>query len=52
MTRSEANAEAVVVVAALDRIAAALHLYPEDSLTPEVLQRAEARVLTRLLRGR
>ena len=52
MTRSEANAEAVVVVAALDRIAAALHMYPEDSLTPEVLQRAEARVLTRLLRAR
>ena len=52
MTRSEANAEAVVIVAALDRIAAALHLYPEDSLTPDVLQRAEARVLARLLRGR
>lgn len=52
MSRSEANAEAVVIVAALDRIAAALHLYPEDSLTPDVLQRAEARVLARLLQGR
>lgn len=50
ITRSEANAEAVVLVAAIDRIAAALHLWPETSLMPDVLLRAEARVLTRMLR--
>lgn len=52
VTRSEANAEAVVLIAAMDRIAAAIHLYPEDSLMPDVLQRAQARVLTRMLRRR
>lgn len=50
ISRSDANAEAVVLVAAIDRIAAALHLWPEDSLMPDVLLRAEARVLTRMLR--
>jgi AcrR family transcriptional regulator len=50
ITRSEANAEAVVLIAAIDRIAAALHLWPEDSLAPDVLLRAEARVLTRMLK--
>ena len=48
--RSEANAEAVVFFAAIDRVAAALNLYPDDSLMPEVLLRAEARVLVRMLR--
>lgn len=52
ITRSEANAEAVVLIAAMDRIAAAIHLYPEDSLMPDVLQRAQARVLARMLRNR
>ena len=50
ISRSEANAEAVVLISAIDRIAAALHLWPDDSLTPSVLLRAEARVLTRMLR--
>jgi hypothetical protein len=50
ITRSEANAEAVVLFSAIDRIAAALHLWPEDSLMPDVLLRAEARVLARMLR--
>lgn len=50
VSRSDANAEAVVLVGAIDRIAAALHLWPEDSLMPDVLLRAEARVLTRMLR--
>jgi AcrR family transcriptional regulator len=50
ITRSDANAEAVVFFAAIDRVAAALHLYPEDSLMPDVLLRAQARVLTRMLR--
>lgn len=50
--RAEANAEAVVFIAAIDRIAAALHTWPEAGLTPDVLMRAEARVLTRMLRRR
>jgi AcrR family transcriptional regulator len=50
ISRSDANAEAVVMVAAIDRVAAALHLWPEDSLMPDVLLNAEARVLTRMLR--
>jgi AcrR family transcriptional regulator len=50
ITRGEANAEVVVIYAAMDRIAAALHQYPRDSLMPDVLLRAEARVLTRTLR--
>jgi len=50
INRSDANAEAVVLFSAIDRIAAALHLWPEDSLMPDVLLRAEARVLTRMLR--
>lgn len=50
LSRGDANAEAVVIIAAIDRIAAALHLWPEDSLMPDVLLRAEARVLVRMLR--
>jgi AcrR family transcriptional regulator len=50
ITRGEANAEAVVIYAAMDRIAAALHQYPQESLLPETLLRAEARVLVRILR--
>ncbi len=50
ITRGDANAEAVVFYAAIDRVAAALHLYPEDSLMPDVLLRAQARVLVRMLR--
>jgi AcrR family transcriptional regulator len=50
VSRSEANAEAVVFIGAIDRIAAALHLWPEDSLMPDVLLRAEARILVRMLR--
>lgn len=50
ISRSDANAEAVVFFAAIDRVAAALHLYPEDSLMPDVLLRAQARVLVRMLR--
>lgn len=50
VTRSEANAEAVVFIAAIDRIAAALHTWPEDSLTPDVLLRAQARILASMLR--
>ena len=50
ISRGDANAEAVVLFSAIDRIAAALHLWPEDSLMPDVLLRAEARVLTRALR--
>lgn len=52
ITRGEANAEAVVLYAGMDRIAAALHQYPRDSLMPEVLLKAEARILTRMLRRR
>ena len=50
ISRRDANAEAVVFIAAIDRIAAALHTWPEDSLMPDVLLRAEARVLVRMLR--
>lgn len=50
VTRSEANAEAVVFIAAIDRIAAALHTWPNVGITPQVLMDAEARVLTRMLR--
>ncbi|MEZ5735432.1 MAG: TetR/AcrR family transcriptional regulator [Novosphingobium sp.] len=52
VSRREANGEAVVFIAAIDRIAAALHLWPGDSLTPDVLLCAEARVLSRMLRRR
>ena len=50
ISRRDANAEAVVFIGAIDRIAAALHTWPEDSLMPDVLLRAEARVLVRMLR--
>ena len=49
LTRSDANAEAVVLIAAIDRIAAALHTWPRDSLTPDILLRAQARTLARML---
>jgi AcrR family transcriptional regulator len=49
VSRQDANAEAVVFISAIDRIAAALHTWPEDSLMPDVLLRAEARVLVRML---
>ena len=49
VSRRDANAEAVVFVGAIDRIAAALHTWPQDSLMPDVLLRAEARVLVRML---
>jgi AcrR family transcriptional regulator len=48
--RADANAEAVVFIAAIDRVASSLHRWPKDSLMPDVLLRAEARVLTRMLR--
>jgi AcrR family transcriptional regulator len=50
ISRRDANAEAVVFIGAIDRIAAALHTWPEDSLMPDVLLRAEARVLVRMLK--
>jgi AcrR family transcriptional regulator len=50
ISRRDANAEAVVFISAIDRIAAALHTWPQDSLMPDVLLRAEARVLVRMLR--
>ena len=50
ISRRDANAEAVVFIGAIDRIAAALHTWPDDSLMPDVLLRAEARVLVRMLR--
>ena len=50
MTRSEANAEAAVFIAAIDRTASALHTWPDNSLLPDVLLKAEARILTRMLR--
>ncbi len=50
ISRSDANAEAVVFISAIDRIAAALHLWPDDSLSADTLLRAEARVLVRMLR--
>jgi len=50
LRRAEANAEAVVFIAAIDRVASSLHRWPKDSLMPDVLARAEARVLTRMLR--
>jgi hypothetical protein len=50
VTRSEANADAVVFFAAIDRIAAALHLWPNESLSADTLLQGEARALVRLLR--
>ena len=50
ISRSDANAEAVVFIGAIDRIAAALHLWPDDSLSADTLLRGEARVLVRMLR--
>ena len=50
LRRAEANAESVVFIAAIDRVASSLHRWPKDSLMPDVLLRAEARVLARMLR--
>ncbi len=50
ISRSDANSEAVVFISAVDRIAAALHLWPDDGLAADTLLRAEARVLVRMLR--
>jgi AcrR family transcriptional regulator len=50
ISRRDANAEAVSLLASMDRIAAVLHTFPENSLTPELLQRAQARILARMLR--
>lgn len=50
LRRADANAEAVVFIAGIDRVASTLHRWPKDSLMPDVLLRAEARVLTRMLR--
>ena len=49
--RRDANAEAVVILAAMDRLAAAIQLYPEQSLTPDLLHRALAQFITRALRN-
>jgi AcrR family transcriptional regulator len=48
--RRDANAEAVVLVAAMDRLAAAVILYPEQSVMPDVLHEALARMIVRSLR--
>lgn len=50
ISRSDANAEVAVFIGAIDRVAAALHLWPDDSLSADTLLRAEARVLVRMLR--
>ncbi|WP_174275255.1 TetR/AcrR family transcriptional regulator [Sphingomonas bacterium] len=46
----DANAEAVVIVAAMDRLSAAVLLYPEQSVMPGVLHEAVARMIVRSLR--
>ena len=48
--RRDANAEAVVIVAAMDRLSAAVLLYPEQSVMPGVLHKAVARMIVRALR--
>ena len=48
--RRDANAEAVVIVAAMDRLSAAVLLYPEQSVMPDVLHEAVARMIVRSLR--
>jgi AcrR family transcriptional regulator len=50
MHRRDANAEAVVIVAAMDRLSAAVMLYPEQSIMPDVLHQAVARMIVRSLR--
>ena len=49
--RRDANAEAVVIIAAMDRLSAAVLLYPEQSVMPEVLHQAVARMIVRSLRA-
>ena len=39
-----------MIVAAMDRLAAAVLLYPEQSVMPEVLDEAVARMIVRSLR--
>ena len=48
--RRDANAEAVVIIAAMDRLSAAVLLYPEQSVMPDVLHQAVARMIVRSLR--
>lgn len=48
--RRDANAEAVVIMAAMDRLSAAVLLYPEQSVMPAVLHEATARMIVRSLR--
>lgn len=50
--RSAIYAEAVVFFVALERLAAAVHQYPEDGLSADDLMEAQARVLVRLLEPR
>lgn len=50
--RSAIYAEAVVFFVALERLAAAVHQYPEDGLSANELMEAQARVLVRLLEPR
>lgn len=48
--RRDANAEAVVILSAMDRLSAAVLLYPEQSVMPDVLHAALARIISRSLR--
>lgn len=48
--RRDANAEAVVIIAAMDRLSAAVTLHPEQSVMPSVLHEAVARMIVRSLR--
>lgn len=50
--RVASYAEAVVFFVAMERLAAAIHQYPEDGLDPAVLVDAQASVLVRLLQPR
>jgi len=50
--RASIYAEAVVFFVALERLAAAVHQYPDDTLRSTDLMEAQARVLTRLLEPR
>jgi len=50
--RGAIYAEAVVFFVALERLAAAVHQYPEDGLSADDLMDAQARILVRLLEPR
>ncbi len=52
LSRADANAEAVMFIAGIDRVASTLHRWPKDSIMPDVLLRAQARMLARMLRRR